>query len=124
MTVHSGLQVGVIHRGRVIHSFLWNDLERRDLDTMERGPPPEVGVGGLVLVAAMVPAAGESAAQWWESTGQRRAMVELAEREGRQTGGLADPMDTLFHDVPPQLAAEALRRRQPLGQSAAPSGAP
>jgi len=72
----------------------------------------------MVLVAAMVPRAGESGGQWWARTGQERAMRELAERQGRVLGEELDPMDVFFHDVPPQVAAEAMK--DGLEQSATP----
>ena len=55
-----------------------------------------VPVDLLVLVAAMVPAPGETFWEWGENTGHE--------------GGEGDPIDVFLHDVPPDLAAEALRR--------------
>ncbi len=52
----------------------------------------------LVLLAAMVPAPGESGDDWWTNTGYRES---------------AEPYDAntiFFHDVPPDVTAEALRR--------------
>jgi hypothetical protein len=57
-----------------------------------------VPVALLVLVAAMVPAPGEPAQDWWANTGHDR--IEPA----------GDAMITFLHDVPAGLAAEALRR--------------
>jgi pimeloyl-ACP methyl ester carboxylesterase len=48
----------------------------------------------LVLVAAMIPAPGELFGDWWQNTGY-------------QEGG---DDDVFYHDVPPELAAEARRR--------------
>jgi hypothetical protein len=59
----------------------------------------------LVLLAGMVPAPGEPPGEWWASTGYRQ------ERP-------ADPVATFLHDVPPDLAAEAVRRWR--DQSATP----
>ena len=56
----------------------------------------------IVLVAAMIPAPGESPADWWANTGYRPA---------------ADGPRDVYHDVPPDLAAEARRRGR--GQSEA-----
>jgi SAM-dependent methyltransferase len=60
----------------------------------------------LVLVAAMVPAPGEHAGDWWSNTDYR-------------SGG-AD--DIYYHDVPPEVAAEAAARGR--GQAARPMGEP
>lgn len=52
----------------------------------------------LVLVAAMVPAPGESGDDWWKNTGYP---------------GSDQPFDAktiFFHDVPPDVTAEAFRR--------------
>ncbi|SEG80153.1 Pimeloyl-ACP methyl ester carboxylesterase [Thermomonospora echinospora] len=73
-----------------------------------------VPVDLMVLVAAMVPVPGESGGQWWANTGQERAMRQMAEREGRALGEGFDPRDVFFHDVPPDVTAEAMKggRRQ------------
>jgi pimeloyl-ACP methyl ester carboxylesterase len=65
-----------------------------------------VPVDLLVLVAAMVPAPGESAGDWWENTGQPEAMHEQAERDGRATD-TDDWMAVFFHDVPAEVVARA-----------------
>lgn len=76
----------------------------------------------LVLVNAMIPAPGESAGAWWESTGQGEAMRQHAERIGIQAVGL-DDLETLFgHDVPPQVFAEGAEHQR--DQSATPFGDP
>jgi pimeloyl-ACP methyl ester carboxylesterase len=67
-----------------------------------------VPVDLMVLVAAMVPAPGETFGEWWANTGQEQAQRELDEREGRPSGGEFDPMVTFLHDVPPEVAAEAM----------------
>ena len=56
----------------------------------------------LVLVAAMIPSPGEPAGEWWANTGY--------EQEDREEYG--DELATYFHDVPPELAAEALKRER------------
>jgi pimeloyl-ACP methyl ester carboxylesterase len=61
----------------------------------------------LVLVAAMVPAPGESPADWWANTGYQPAV---------------DGPRDVYHDVPPELAAEARRRGR--DQSEARMGEP
>ncbi|MDA0633986.1 alpha/beta hydrolase [Nonomuraea sp. MCN248] len=50
----------------------------------------------LVLLAGMVPTPGEAPADWWEATGF--GMVDID-----------DPIAQFMHDVPADLAAEALR---------------
>jgi SAM-dependent methyltransferase len=65
-----------------------------------------VPVDLLVLVAAMVPAPGELAEKWWANTGYESAY------EG----------DVYYHDVPPEIAAEAEARGR--GQAAKPMGEP
>lgn len=61
----------------------------------------------LVLLNAMVPAPGETGGDWWENTGHAEARVALAAREGRTASDL-DPAVDFFHDVPPEVAAEAM----------------
>jgi pimeloyl-ACP methyl ester carboxylesterase len=50
----------------------------------------------LVLVAAMIPAPGELFADWWRNAGYEGSGYE----------------DVFYHDVPPALAAEAMRRER------------
>ena len=50
----------------------------------------------LVLVAAMIPSPGELFADWWANAGY--------EENGDD--------DVFYHDVPPELAAEARRRER------------
>lgn len=66
-----------------------------------------VPVEMLVLVAAMIPAPGEAPAAWWENTGYEQAVAEQSSLDGGLTGN-DDPLVTFFHDVPPDLAAEAM----------------
>jgi pimeloyl-ACP methyl ester carboxylesterase len=73
----------------------------------------------LVLVAGMVPLPGEPPGDWWANTGCEQARREQDERDGRAP----DDMIALFlHDVPPDLAAEELRRGR--DQSATPGEKP
>ena len=54
----------------------------------------------LVLVAGLVPAPGETARDWWTNTGYEP-----------ERGDWPDDVGAIFyHDVPPELAAEALKR--------------
>lgn len=52
----------------------------------------------MVLVAAMVPAPGETGDDWWTNTGYAKSDQPL------------DVKSVFFHDVPPDVAAEAFRR--------------
>lgn len=72
----------------------------------------------LVLLNAMVPAPGESPGAWWANTGHAEARAEQAARDGRT---LAD--DAIFHDVPPDVTAEAMARGEPV-QSGTPFAQP
>jgi len=62
-----------------------------------------VPVRRLVMVTAMIPAPGEPPSDWWANTGHADA---------RRTLGRDDQSDleTYYHDVPPEFAAEAMRR--------------
>jgi pimeloyl-ACP methyl ester carboxylesterase len=69
----------------------------------------------LVLVAAMVPRSGETGIEWWANTRHNEAVPEDEYRGD-------DDMTVYFHDVPPDLAAEALARSR--GQTSASMLAP
>lgn len=77
-----------------------------------------IPVERMVLVAAMPPAPGEAPGAWWANTGHAAA---LAERE-RLDGGPPDEDALFYHDVPPELAAEARSRER--AQSGGPFGRP
>lgn len=62
-----------------------------------------VPVSALVMVTAMVPAPGEPPADWWANTRHADARREAG-------GGDMDDLETYYHDVRPELAAEAVRR--------------
>jgi hypothetical protein len=62
-----------------------------------------VAVRRLVMVTAMVPAPGEPPSDWWANTGHTEARRRLGV-ESRSD------LETYYHDVPPELAAEAMRR--------------
>jgi pimeloyl-ACP methyl ester carboxylesterase len=64
----------------------------------------------MVLVAAMVPAPGESPGEWWANTGWEQARRDDAERHGRPPGDGVDVVAEFFHDVPPDVVAEAMAR--------------
>jgi pimeloyl-ACP methyl ester carboxylesterase len=50
----------------------------------------------LVLLAAMIPSPGELFADWWANSGYEESGCD----------------DVFYHDVPPELAAEAMRRER------------
>jgi pimeloyl-ACP methyl ester carboxylesterase len=56
----------------------------------------------LVLVAGMIPSPGEAPEDWWANTGYER---EVREHDD-------DVIATYYHDVPPELASEALKRER------------
>jgi pimeloyl-ACP methyl ester carboxylesterase len=66
----------------------------------------------LILVAPLIPAPGEAPADYWSGT---RYQDEVRERYD-------DAVALFYQDVPPELAAEALRRTR--GQSEARMGEP
>ena len=63
----------------------------------------------LVLLNAMIPAPGESGAQWWEGSGH--SSVDIGE---------FDEVEHFYHDLPAAVRAEALARPDP-AQSERPS---
>lgn len=64
-----------------------------------------VPVDLLVLVAAMVPSPGETGEEWWANTGWKQAARG-------QDGHDDDPIAVFLHDVPSELAAEALTKER------------
>lgn len=72
----------------------------------------------MVLVAGMIPRPGERGDDWSAATG-----FDTARRAAReQRGGDDSETAVFYHDVPPALAAEAVRRARP--QAAAPGREP
>jgi pimeloyl-ACP methyl ester carboxylesterase len=65
----------------------------------------------LILVAGMIPAVGEPPDDWWRNSGYRSAVEEQAARDGGLTGN-PDPYVSFYHDVPRQLADEALAKER------------
>ncbi|SEQ62734.1 alpha/beta fold hydrolase [Microlunatus flavus] len=55
----------------------------------------------LVLLNAMVPAPGESAGDWWDTTGQPEARRAAERTAGRDPDAPFDPEAVFLHDVPP-----------------------
>jgi pimeloyl-ACP methyl ester carboxylesterase len=77
-------------------------------------------VDQLVLVAGMVPAPGEPPDRWWDTTGYTEAVRRQAARDGGLTGS-DDPYVVFYHDVPRDLAEEAVSRERPHPSPAASS---
>jgi len=69
-----------------------------------------VPVDLLVMLAAMVPSPGESPGDWWKNTGYIEAKGAQDRREGLPADAPFDPVTTFFHDVPPDVVAEAFKR--------------
>lgn len=65
----------------------------------------------LVLVAGMIPAPGEPPERWWSESGYLAAAEAQAAIDGGLTGN-DDPYVSFYHDVPRELADEALRRER------------
>jgi pimeloyl-ACP methyl ester carboxylesterase len=63
-----------------------------------------VPVDLLVLVAGMIPAPGETFDEWWANTGWKPTVRE--DKDGDDD----DAIWTFLHDVPPDLAVEALAK--------------
>jgi len=68
-----------------------------------------VDVDLLVMVNAMVPAPGETGADWWENTEFEQARRDAALREGRDPDADDDPEVIFFHDLPLDITAELMR---------------
>jgi pimeloyl-ACP methyl ester carboxylesterase len=71
-----------------------------------------VAVDLLVLVAGMIPFPGEAPRDYWANTGYEQEVREQYD----------DTIDLFYHDVPPELASEALTRGR--AQSEARMGEP
>ena len=76
-----------------------------------------VPVEVLVLVAGMIPAPGEKPMAWWQNTGHGQAVREQASRDGGLTGN-DDPFVVFYHDVPSDLAEQALSRERSESETA------
>lgn len=82
-----------------------------------------VPVDLLVLLNAMVPAPGELPGDYWEAVGFGQARAEQAARDGRSLEDDPDLLDAFFHDVPPEVTAEAMAMGEP-DQSGTPFSRP
>jgi pimeloyl-ACP methyl ester carboxylesterase len=65
----------------------------------------------LVLLAGMIPAPGETPDAWWANTGYGAAAGEQTSLDGGLTGN-ADPLVSFYHDVPRELAVDAMSRER------------
>lgn len=66
-----------------------------------------------VFVAGMVPLPDEPANKWFDEVGWSQAVAEQSRTDGGLTGN-ADPMIVFYHDVPAELATEAMARERPI----------
>jgi pimeloyl-ACP methyl ester carboxylesterase len=64
----------------------------------------------IVLVNAMVPKPGETAGDWWATTGQGEASRAQAEADRRTVSAEFDLGEAFFHDVPEHVTREAFGR--------------
>ena len=68
----------------------------------------------LVLLNAMIPAPGETGGQWWTTSGYEAFRAsDGARSQGVDAGAGFDPIEMFFHDVPPDVLAQALSRGEP-----------
>jgi pimeloyl-ACP methyl ester carboxylesterase len=81
-----------------------------------------VPVDLMVLVAGMIPAPGELANDYWANTGWQPAKLDHVEHPEGMCREDAETIATFYHDVAPELAAEALHRAR--GQSETPGKEP
>jgi pimeloyl-ACP methyl ester carboxylesterase len=72
-----------------------------------------VEVDLLILVNAMIPRPGETGGAWWTNTRQESSQREYLATIGLTPEAAADPSVLYFHDVPPDVTAEACRRGEP-----------
>lgn len=69
-----------------------------------------VAVDLMVLVAAMIPTPGEKANDYWTNTAWRSAPLDDVELPEGTTKEDAETIAAFMHDVPKEIAAEALTR--------------
>ncbi len=77
----------------------------------------------LVLLNAMIGKPGESPGEWGAATGAAAAREEQAARDGRSLDDDPEMLDTFFHDVSPEVTAEAMAQDEP-AQSDTPFAQP
>ncbi|MDQ8044069.1 MAG: alpha/beta hydrolase [Solirubrobacteraceae bacterium] len=69
-----------------------------------------LGATRLILLAPMIPTPGETAGQWWETTGHGDAIADLVARHGPMgTWGDAAMQEVFLHDVDARVARETQR---------------
>jgi pimeloyl-ACP methyl ester carboxylesterase len=76
----------------------------------------------MVLVAAMIPTPGEAPNDYWANTDWQPSRLDHVEPIHGASREDAETIATFYHDVPPDLAAEALKRER--GQSETPGVKP
>jgi pimeloyl-ACP methyl ester carboxylesterase len=81
-----------------------------------------VPVDLMVLVAGMIPSPGEAPDDYWANTGWQPARLDHIEQPEGMSREDAETIATFYHDVPPSLAAEALKHGR--GQSETPGREP
>jgi pimeloyl-ACP methyl ester carboxylesterase len=69
-----------------------------------------VPVDLMVLVAAMIPSPGEAPNDYWADTGWEPAKRERIEEQPGMSRDDAETIATFYHDLPPDLAVEAVAR--------------
>jgi pimeloyl-ACP methyl ester carboxylesterase len=82
----------------------------------------QVPVDLIVLVTAMIPSPGESPDDYWTNTGWQPTKLDHVEQREGMSRDDAETIASFMHDVPPDLAAEALSRTR--DQSATPGKKP
>ena len=73
----------------------------------------QMPVERVVLLNAMIPTPGETGGDWWSNTGQEAAQREYLSSIGVDPDTAGDPAVVYFHDVPPEVVAEAFDRGEP-----------
>jgi pimeloyl-ACP methyl ester carboxylesterase len=76
----------------------------------------------MVLLAGMVPSPGEAASDYFTNTGWQPAPIDRVEPPVGMTREDAETIATFYHDLPPDLAREAVKRGR--GQSETPGEEP
>jgi pimeloyl-ACP methyl ester carboxylesterase len=70
-------------------------------------------VASLVLVAAMIPAPGETPGAWWAASGEAEAYREAERAAGRDPDGPFDVHEVFLHDVPEPVVQALFARGEP-----------
>jgi len=83
----------------------------------------QIGARRIDLVCPMIPLPGETAGDWWTTSGQLAAARAADLAAGRDPDRPFDVGELFFHDVPEDVAAAAFAN-PPRDQSATPMGDP